>query len=153
MKHLIPSMCFNLTSTPARKQPVPGERKMAFLATRSEPRPNLWTHEREEPSLRGRCRRGLLTEGRGRAEVSGIWGWEFPCQWAHLTASLMDHGDVPQGPDGIQWSARWQLVKGGQASCIMEAQSTTPQADCCTDVEVVPPRCQYCRVTGILTAV
>lgn len=52
--------------------------------------------------------------------------WEFPCQRAHLTASLMEAGDVPQGPDGIQWSARWQLVKGGQASWIMESQQSTP---------------------------
>ena len=91
-------------------------------------------------------------EGRGgidRVEEPGCskWnpGWEFPCQWVHLTPSLMDHGDVPLGPDGIQWSARWQLVKGGQASCIMEAQRNTPQPDCCADVEVVPSQCQYCR--------
>lgn len=31
---------------------------------------------------------------------------EFPCQRAHLTGSLMNRGDVPQGPDGIQWSAQ-----------------------------------------------
>lgn len=149
MKHFIPRMCFNLTSTPARNNQCLETEKWLFLRLDQSRGPTF------EPmdGLRGRCRRGLLTEGRGRAEVSGIRGWEFPCQWAHLTASLMDHGDVPQGPDGIQWSARWQLVKGGQASCIMEAQSTTPQADCCTDVEVVPPWCQYCRVTGILTAV
>lgn len=65
---------------------------------------------------------------RGGGRGLGKWEppWEFPCQRAHLTASLMEPGDVPQGPDGIQWSARWQLVKGGQASWIMETQQSTP---------------------------
>ena len=48
---------------------------------------------------------GYKLEG-GMDGVSGIQEWEFPCQRAHLTASLMENGDVPQGPDGIQWSAR-----------------------------------------------
>lgn len=45
---------------------------------------------------------------RGGGRGLGKWEppWEFPCQRAHLTASLMEPGDVPQGPDGIQWSAR-----------------------------------------------
>lgn len=30
----------------------------------------------------------------------------FPCQRAHLTAALMENGDVPKSPDGIQRSAR-----------------------------------------------
>lgn len=68
--------------------------------------------------------------GKLRGGGRGLGKWEppreFPCQRAHLTASLMEPGDVPQGPDGIQWSARWQLVKGGQASWIMETQQSTP---------------------------
>lgn len=124
-----------------------------LLAPGSERPSDPWTQEWGKRSLRGRRRRWVVGAGRvGGVGTGGLIdrgerqpgcserdpGREFPCQWAHLTASLMDHGYVPQGPDGIQWSARWQLVKGGQASCIMEAGRTTPQADCCTDVEVLP---------------
>lgn len=76
---------------------------MAFLLLHQSSRPTFEpTNERSSASQGGRAG-GLLTEGRRKAEVSGYPGWEFPCQWAHLTASLMDHGDVPQG-------SRWDSV-------------------------------------------
>lgn len=49
---------------------------------------------------------GAIDQGERQGCSKWDAGWEFPCQWTHLTASLMDHSDVPQGPDGIQWSAR-----------------------------------------------
>lgn len=46
--------------------------------------------------------------GLGGGRGLGKWEppWEFPCQRAHLTASPTGRCHVPQGPDGIQWSAR-----------------------------------------------
>lgn len=67
----------------------------------------------------------LLNTGTGRGKASrGAGLGAFLCQRAHLTVALMEDGDVPKSPDGIRRSARRQLVKGGQASCIMEPRQT-----------------------------
>jgi len=69
--------------------------------------------QRTGPTFEPRNERNQASEGEGTIDRwerhgCGKWAlrWEFLCQWAHLTASLMDDSDVPQGPDGIQWSAR-----------------------------------------------
>lgn len=100
----------------------------AWIRAGLPPQPSTCEPAERHPPSQGHAWRVSSGEVEGGGRGLGKWEppWEFPCQRAHLTASLMEPGDVPQGPDGIQWSARWQLVKGGQASWIMETQQSTP---------------------------